>query len=183
MLISKKNPSSVYTTGITLCLILLINTNPVFAQGNTINFNDMDIDGEAIPRVMLSSAIDHIINKEGNIALLFTESSIVVQLTNEGLDEITNQIRQKEEGESGSLLGDLFRSVLSTSLYTLFDHGIALPLSKIKHAEYTDGQLRIYTIDDEVLFEDFNINDNNLIDDFDQAAGRRFARSLNKYLN
>jgi len=107
---------------------------------------------------------------------------LVIQLTNEGLDAISNEISNPEKDEEASLLGDLFRSVLSTSLYNLLDHGIAIPLNDIKSAEYKNGELRIYTKDNEILFEDFDMNDKELIDDFKRSDAIRFAKSINDEL-
>ena len=175
-----------YYRKITLLILLLgpmiMVSNSLKAQNGSFSFNDSEIDGEAIPRLMLSSGIDHIVNNEGNIALILTHQSLVIQLTNEGLDAISNEISKTEKDEDSSLLGDFFRSVLSTSLYNLLDHGIAIPLKDIKSAEYKGGELRIYTRNNEILFEDFDMNDKDLIDDFKRSDAMRFAQSINDEL-
>jgi hypothetical protein len=166
-----------------IALFVFMSTNSISAQ-QTFNFKNNNIEGEAIPRVMLTSAIDHLINGEGNITLLFTDTHLVVQLTNEGLDQITSGIRSdnRDSDEKNSFFADLLRSALSTSLYTLLDHGIAIPLDEISHAEFKNGELQIHAKNDTLIFEDSGINDDNLMTSFHEKDAIRFTTSLNNFL-
>jgi hypothetical protein len=167
-----------------LIAIMLITSVADLSAQQTFSINNNEIEGEAIPRVMLSSAIDHIVNEDGNLALLFTDTYLVMQLTNEGIDEITSKIRSNDEDsdEPKSFFSNLLLSALSTSIYTLLDHGIAVPLSDITQASYEDGTLYIHTMNDALIFENSTINDKDFMSDFKEKDAKRFAKSLNEFI-
>lgn len=177
-------PKNQFARILTLLVVgVFLSINNLSAQ-QTINFNHNEIEGETIPRVMLASAIDHVTNSDGNIVLLFTDSHLVLQLTNNGLDKITSSIRSdsRDTEGSGSFFSDLLRSALSTSIYTLLDHGIAIPLDNISHATYSEGQLIIYAKNNTRILKDSSFNDKSLMTDFIKKDAKKFAKSLNDYL-
>lgn len=161
-----------------LVTLLFLNTHVADAQSITFNSYHQE-DGEVIPRLMLSSAISYIITEEGKIAFLLTDRAFVFQLTNEGLDEVAEEIRKDSEEEGNSVLVSLILSVASTGVYMLLDHGISIPYHKLSGAEYKDGRLLIYGDDGREIFKDFTVN-NHLVDkSFPPREAGKFARELN----
>lgn len=123
------------------------------------------IDPERAERALLT--------REGDVALLIHGTDLLVQLTDRGLDNL----RAPEDDEEESFLGRLIGGMMRAGIGQLLDHSIAYPIADIGRAEVVGERLVLENRQGEELF-DMTVNDRELLEDFDPAEARDFARAL-----
>jgi hypothetical protein len=71
------------------------------------------------------------------VALLLTDTTVVLQLTDRGLNQMRTQLSEDAQGTSGGVLARM----LGAGLGELLDHGIAYRLSALRGARADGGRL------------------------------------------
>lgn len=162
----------------------IINPSDLSAQQSGLYFSDNS------PNVNIEKRVSHednmviITTKEGSVELLLTDDHIIVQFSQDGLANITDEINSTEvEHEEFSLIFDVFKSMLSSGLRTLLDHSLQISISELEEVIYRDGRLEMITHNNTVLFKNLEIGDRFLIEDFAEEDAIRFMKELEKRMN
>lgn len=127
-----------------------------------------------VDRVDVRDADRALVTREGEVALILESDTLLIQLTDRGLEEI----EAPEAGEADeSLAARLLGAMIRAGLRELLDHAIAYPVSEIGRAEYVDGRLILEDHEGEALF-DITVNDRDVLADFREHEARAFVREI-----
>jgi photosystem II stability/assembly factor-like uncharacterized protein len=118
-----------------------------------------------------------LLTRDRHAAVLLTDSTVVLQLTDAGLRHTGRSIREDTASGVG---GALLRSVLGGMVTGLLDHGIAHRLSALSDARAEGGRLVLVGHDGEPVFGRVEMNGRNVMEDFAPAEAERFAAAVRR---
>jgi beta-lactamase regulating signal transducer with metallopeptidase domain len=147
------------------------------ASSASLKVGDADSIARIVPRLAASQASYAIVTRSGQVALLLRDSTIVVQLTDRGLEEIGRTDARRDEDRG--FLSTLFESMLRTGLRVLLDHGIEYALADLREARYEDGRLVLESRRGGDVFRNLDIDGRDVMADFRPRDARTFAARAN----
>jgi len=115
-------------------------------------------------------------NRDRTVAVLLNDTTIVLQLTDRGLDRISHDI---ENDSTKGMGGRLLARILGAGVVGLLDHGIAHHLSALRAARVEGTRLVLENRKGERVFADVDVNGRRVMDDFSPAEAERFAAAVN----
>lgn len=139
-----------------------------------------DMDADIVPRFSLSDAELSISNQDKSIDLILTNDAIAFQFTENYLSEIADEIEGSDYMHDSASFAQIFKSVISKSVHSLLDRAISIPLIEIKQISYDSGKIVIINKEGEELFNDFEINDKQIMEDFSKRDAKRFVERAEK---
>ena len=147
---------------------------------------DEDSPAHVVDRMSLRDADYAIVTQRGEAALLIEGTDIVIQLTDRGISGITKELdeerhrKENNEGIAGRVIARTVLAAIRGPLQALLDHGMAYPVAEIESVEYNNGRLELRDLDGELIFEDVDINGNDIMEDFSVREARAFIRKFNE---
>ena len=130
-----------------------------------------------VPRYPMRGS-DALLSRDGNVALLLTDRSLILQLTYEGVDHVMGRAREAERdvGSDGpsqpvaravaALMGGLVR--------TFADRGLEYDLRDLADARYVDRRIVLRRLSGDEVFGNMNINGREVMDGFEPSEARAF---------
>lgn len=146
-------------------------------DGGSITINDADSIARIVRRLPLSAAAHSLVTRDGHVALLLRDSTIVLQLTDRGLEDIGSGDVASED--DGGFLTALVGSMLRGGLRMLLDRGIEYSLSDLREARYESGRLVLESRDGDDVFGDVSVSGGKVMEGFDPRQARAFASRVN----
>ena len=140
---------------------------------------EKDSVARVIDRLQLSKANFSILNRKKVAALLLLDKTIVLQMTDAGLDELGREMK-KENSEKPSGMPKLLEKIVMSSVKALLDHGIEYQLSDLGEARVENGVLVLESKSGDRIFDETKINDEPVLATFAEADARRFAQLVNR---
>jgi beta-lactamase regulating signal transducer with metallopeptidase domain len=131
-----------------------------------------------IRRIPPNTAAHAITTRDGGSILLLRDATLVLQLTDRGLDGVARDDRSGDEG-GGGFLSSLLDGMLRGGLRVLLDHAIEYSLSDVREARYEDGRLVIESVRGTDVFGDVNTNGGAIMAGFHARDARAFAARVN----
>jgi hypothetical protein len=145
-------------------------------RSGTVRISDSpDSVARLVPRVPLTAASFAITTLDGHTALLLRDTTIVLQLTDQGLEEIGRSTADEEQDFLKALLGSMLRG----GLRMLLDRGLEYSLADLREARYERGRLVLESRRGNEIFENVEIEGRQLMESFSERDARAFARRVN----
>jgi len=142
-----------------------------------------DIDADAVDRFTESNTIRFITNSDESVNLIVAEAGIAIQFSDEFLNNLEHEIKNEgDENSEASKLGDVIRSMVGSGVRSILDHAILIPFYEIGSISYEDGRIYITDVNGNELFENLEINDKQVMEDFSRRDSRRFVSDTEKLL-
>ena len=116
-------------------------------------------------------------SRDRAFAVLLNDTTVVLQLTDRGLDEVGRNI---ENDTTKNLGARILARMLGAGVVGLLDHGIAHRLSALREARVDGSRLILENQAGERVFEDVDVNGRHVMDDFSPAEAERFAAAVNR---
>jgi hypothetical protein len=129
-----------------------------------------------VPRQPIEGASATLRTRDRHVALLLTDTAVVLQFTERGLDHVRDQLDEEASGVGARLLA----RVLGAGISGLLDHGIAYRLSALRAARAEGGRLVLEDHGGGRVFAGTEVNGRHVMDDFSPAEAERFAAVLNR---
>lgn len=162
-------------------LTLFFILHPVTSQAQRGEFiTDNSVDAEIIPRLTLHEAEFGITTKEGSVDLMINGSDLIIQFNDRFLDEISDEIRSEAKPDESSHFSAVLRAMISSGVRTLLDRAIAIPISEIEEVYYENGKLFIINRDGKEMFDDLDIDDKKVMEDFTRRDARGFVAEIER---
>lgn len=135
-------------------------------------------EARVVSRQPLRAAESAIQTRDGRVAFLLVDRTLVLQMTDRGLANVARDMDQdlKEESGIGRFIGGIVRS----SVRSMLDHGIEYPLAELREARYEGGRLRLVGRDGKEVFQNVKLNDTEVMESFDPAHARAFVARVNQ---
>ena len=137
-----------------------------------------DSDARVVSRQPLRRAQSAIETRNGQVALLLVDRTLVMQLTDRGLDRVERDMdddARKETGFARFVVG-----VVRSGVRNLLDHGIEYPLSELRDARYENGRIVLIDRQGKQIFENVQVNDMEVMESFSPAEARAFVARVNQ---
>ncbi len=141
-----------------------------------------DIDADAVDRFSESNAIRFITNSDETVNLIVAETGIAIQFSDQFMNNLEDEINSNESDGDDSVLAKTIKSMVSSGVRTILDHAILIPFYEIGSVSYKDGRIYITDVNGKELFEDLEINDKQVMEDFSRRDSRRFVADAEKLL-
>jgi hypothetical protein len=132
-----------------------------------------------VQRVPLAQAATSLRTRDAQAAVLLMDTTLVLQMTDQGLSRMTASIRDSApEGVGHRLLARMVGSALGE----MFDHGIAYNLRALRGARAEGNRLVLEDLAGKRVFDRVEINGRDVMEDFSPAEASRFAAAVNRAL-
>ena len=141
-----------------------------------------DIDADAVDRFSESNAIRFITNSDETVNLIVAETGIAIQFSDQFMNNLEDEINSNESDGDDSVLAKTIKSMVSSGVRTILDHAILIPFYEIGSVSYKDGRIYITDVNGKELFEDLEINNKQVMEDFSRRDSRRFVADAEKLL-
>ncbi len=165
------NRSRILTAVSTIAVAMLLST-PAHAQGHIeVNASDSTkLVSRTIPRLGQS-----ITTRSAAATLLFNDTAVVIQMT----DEALQNLGRTEPAEEKSSVARLVGAIVLASVKTMLDRGISYPLSGLDHAKADGNKVLLVARDGKLIFDSVDVNNVKPMHDFDESEAKDFAKRIN----
>jgi hypothetical protein len=165
-------PASVFALTVSVLL-----APPVAAQNTVTTHADArDSVSWIVPRAQLGDAESALRTKDRLAAILLMDSTIVLQFTNRGLDDVN----RGGDDTTASLGAQFFARLVKASVVTLLDHGIAYRLDALGEARSEGSRLVLVDRKGKRVFDNVDVNGRQVLESFVPDEAERFAAELNR---
>ncbi|WP_141691592.1 hypothetical protein [Rhodohalobacter halophilus] len=169
------------------CLLLVITMigtpQSIDAQHNSIfNLGSTSTESKIVSRVQSSEADLAISNREKSVDLLIIQDAVVLQFTNDFLDDLEREISGENEISDEPYIAEIIRSAVSSGVKTMLSKAIAVPFSEIESVRFEEGRIVMINTFGEELFSEIEIDDTNIMEDFRRRDARRFVSEAERRL-
>lgn len=168
-------------SGIALFLLLIPSTT-IAQHGGKFSGHD-DLDADITSRLVHKDAEYVMTTREGSVEMLLSDDAILMQFSDQFLDDLEEEIRDDEEHyeyEEASVLADVFKSMITSGVRKLLDHALAIPLHEIKEIYYEDGRIYIIDREGDEIFGDLEIDEVDVMEDFSRRDARQFVAAVER---
>ena len=128
-----------------------------------------------VPRLPLGVAEATLRTTDRRVAVLLADSTLVLQMTDRGLDQMSDDISR--EPPAGSRI---LARMIGAALTGMFDNGIAYRLSALRSARAEGSRLVLEDRAGRRVFDQVEINGRQVMDDFSPGEVQRFADAVNR---
>ena len=150
---------------------------PLAAQDKvTMHADARDSVSWIVPRAQLGDAESALRTRDRSAALLLMDSTIVLQFTNRGLEDVN----RKSDDTTASVGERFFARLAMAGVVTLLDHGIAYRLDALGEARSEGSRLVLVDRKGKRIFEDVDVNGRQVLESFVPDEAERFAVELNR---
>jgi hypothetical protein len=132
-----------------------------------------------VPRVPLTQAVTSLRTRDAQAAVLLTDTTLVLQFTDQGLSRMNASIRDSAPQDVGHRL---LARMVGSALGELFDHGIAYNLRALRGARVEGNRLVLEDLAGKRVFDRVELNGRDVMNDFSPAEAARFAAAVNRAL-
>jgi hypothetical protein len=130
-----------------------------------------------VPREQYDVANAKVRSRDKSVTLLLTDTTLVLQLSQRGMDRVRSEVSQPKTDGVGAWL---VARVLGAGVAGLLDHGIAYRLSALRSARAEGSRLVLEDRDGHRVFENVEVNGTQLLEDLPPDDARRFAADVNR---
>jgi hypothetical protein len=141
-----------------------------------------DIDADAVARFSESDVVRFITNRDESVNLIVAESGIAIQFSDQFMDNLEDEINSEDGDSDNSVLAKTIKSMVSSGVRTILDHAILIPFYEIGSVSYEDGRIIVTDVNGEEIFDDLEVNDVQVMEDFSRRDSRRFVADAEKRL-
>lgn len=164
-----------------ILLVFLLLPISSLAQDNELFLGNNDIDADVTDRLHHNDAEYAMTTKEGSVDMLVTNEAILIQFSDRFLNNLAEEIENEEDRyDEASVLADVITSMVSSGVRSLLDHAIQIPIYELDRVFYEEGRLYIIDRDGNELFEDLEIDDVDVMEDFSRRDSRRFIAAVER---
>jgi hypothetical protein len=130
-----------------------------------------------VPRQPLGVASATVRTTDRTVAVLLMDSTLVLQLTDRGLDRMSDDVAHEPTTSTG---GRFLARMIGAALTGMFDHGIAYRLSALRSVRVEGSRLVFEDLGGRRVFDQVEMNGRQVMDDFSPAEAERFAAAVNR---
>jgi len=151
-------------------------------RGSTINVNSSCCDPPTrwAPRHDVRDARLAINSERGEAILLLTDRVVAVQLSDRVLRKLDRKMKQEQKEDESNILAQTLKTAVLSSVRALLDHSAECSIRDVKRVDYQRGRLIITAHNGERLFEDLEVDDRDVMEDFSESDARAFVREFDR---
>ena len=133
---------------------------------------------QMVPRYPMRGS-DALISRDGLTALVLTDRSLILQLTHEGMDRVTQGAREAERDVGRDVkpepIARAVAAMVGGLVRTIVDRGLEYDLRDLGDAGYSNGRVVLRRLSGDEVFGDFEIQGRQAMEGFDPGEARAFT--------
>lgn len=167
--------ATVHTVGAVALLLAL--SIPAPGQTRLAEGRTSPASADVVRRHPTAGVVAMLRSRDGQVSLLLTQASLVLQLTDSGRREVAASIANDPEPVLGARL---VSRMLGAAIAELLDHGLAYPLPELRGARAEGGRLVIEDRGGRPIFAGSEVNGRKVMEHFPAAEAERFAAMVDR---
>lgn len=121
-----------------------------------------------------------ITSDNGDVVLLITDDVVAAQLSDRVIKKLDRKLHEAEEDADDEALGHVIKTAVLASVRSLLNHSAECPIDDVRDIRYHDGSLVITTENGDHLFQDLDVDHDQVMDTFREADARAFEQEFRK---
>jgi hypothetical protein len=121
-----------------------------------------------------------ITTRNRKVTLLLTESTVAMQLSDHEMHRISQKLWDKENEPEDNAFANAIKTVVLSSVRALLDHSAECRLRDLDDVEYVSGRLVFTTVNGNRLFDDTDVDDDDVMGAFSERDSRAFVREFHR---
>ena len=112
--------------------------------------------------------------------LVLTDRVVAVQLSDRVMRKVRRELRREEDGDDDNALAHAIKAVVLGSVRVLLDHSAECSIRDVRDVDYRHGCLVFTTKDGRPLFDDMNVDDQDVMRGFSESDAQAFVREFRR---
>lgn len=132
------------------------------------------------PREVASQARIAITTEDGKVTLVLTDRVVAFQLSDRTMRKLDRELaraRHERDDDDGAI-GAAIKTAILGSVRSLLDQSAQCPVGELRDVRYEDGRLVFIARDGDRLFENFEVDDEDVLESFDPQDARALVREF-----
>jgi len=123
-----------------------------------------------------------ITTQDSKVTLVLTQDVVAFQLSDRVMRKIDREMKHSrhEHEDDDSPISEAFRTAILSTIRSLLDHSAECPLNEIRDVRCVDGRLVIVSRDGDQLFENLEVDDEDVLESFDSRDAAAFADEFHR---
>lgn len=121
-----------------------------------------------------------ITSDNGETVMLLTRDVLGVQLSDRVMKKITHKLHESEDGDDDGALGNAIKTAVLAGVHSLLNHSLECPIEDIARVEDRNGRLVIVSENGDRMFENTQVDDENVLSSFSERDVRAFVHEFNQ---
>lgn len=165
-----------------LILFLIIPGASALAQNSFFTPDEsVNTDADIVPRMAHGEAEYAMTTREGSVDLMLSGHTLLIQFSDTFMKKLDDEMKSEmEEDHDEPHFATVLKSMITSGVKTMLDRAISIPLAEISEVYYRDGKLYIINHEGDDLFDDLDVNDIKVMEDFSGRDARRFVAEAEK---
>ena len=167
-----------------ILLLALLPAGPALAhesRGVRVNHFDCDDPLRWAARHDAARARHAITTEDGKVTLVLTDRVVAFQLSDRTMRKLDRELhRARHEDDDDGGIGEAIRTAVLGTVRSVLEHSAECPVRELRDVRYEDGRLVFVARDGERLFENFEVDDDDVLESFDPRDAREFVRQFHR---
>jgi hypothetical protein len=111
---------------------------------------------------------------------VLTDEVAAVQLSDRVMRKVRRELRSERNSDDDHAIARAIKVAVLSTVSNLLDHSAECPVRELRDVEYRHGRLIFVTEDGERLFENMNVNDDEVMSGFTESDARAYVRAFRR---
>lgn len=121
-----------------------------------------------------------ITSRDGAVSLLLTSSAVAFQFSDDKMGRIERKLRDEQFDDEDSDLGSAIKTAVLAGVRVLLKHSAECPVRELRDVDYRGGRLVFVTRSGDRVFDQLQMNDEDLAAAFPEQEARAFVREFRR---
>jgi hypothetical protein len=121
-----------------------------------------------------------ITSRNGKATLLITDQVVAMQLSDRAFRKIQRKLRAEWDAEEDHVLARAIKTAVIKGVTALLDHSAECSIDDLRDVDYRHGRLVIVTEDGDRLFDEVEVEDEDVTSAFSERDARAFVREFRR---
>ena len=118
---------------------------------------------------------------DGKITLVLTDRVVAFQLSDRTMRKLDRELhRARHEDDDGGVIGEAIKTAVLGTVRSALDHSAECDVRDLRDVRYEGGRLVFVARGGERLFDDFEVDDDCVLEAFDPRDAREFVRQFHR---
>jgi hypothetical protein len=121
-----------------------------------------------------------IVTEDDDAMLVLTDDVVAVQLSDRVMRKVRRELRKEEDLDDDNALAHAIKAAVLSGVRALLDHSAVCSIRDLRDVDYRHGRLVFTTEDGERIFDDIDVNGEDVMSGFSDRDARVFVREFRR---
>ena len=118
--------------------------------------------------------------EDGTADLILAGDVVALQFSDRTLRDIRRKLREKQDEDEDNALAYAIKSAVLSGVRSMLDHSVECPIRELRTVDYRNGRLILVTRDGDRIFENVEIDDQDVLECFSPRDARAFVAEFQR---